>query len=221
MAIELSNQDAQEEVALIQQMAKDAELARTLQADGAPEPEAAPPDDPLRGASPLLQRPPSSAPGAHSPLVVEVSVPPRAQPGSKLQVAIPDGRFVEVQLPPGATPGELLRVQVPRGQPSADVSHSAATGNVCLKSVVGLSVFGSKRSFIYPFGLPCTRAQTMAFPKSFLKGTQRDLCNPLCTGKKKKIPGLSPLSFSFLAVIDLACILRNRALDLRVRFCLR
>ncbi len=118
MAIELSNQDAMEEVALMQQMAKDAELARTLESDAAHQAGAAadnsrvPSGDPW-GGSPLLQRPPSTASGAHSPLVVEVSVPAGAQSGSKLQVEIPDGRFVEVTLPAGATPGELLRVQVP------------------------------------------------------------------------------------------------------------
>ena len=154
MAIELSNQDAQEEVALMKQMAKDAAFAREL---GGDDEDAATgtggtggtggggsgagaggdvhdpgllvrhasgqlPDDPWgAGSSP---RPPSLSPSAQQQppppqgqqgqmLVVEVSVPPHAQPGSKLQVEIPDGRFVEVALPPGATPGELLRVQVP------------------------------------------------------------------------------------------------------------
>jgi hypothetical protein len=142
MAIELSNQDAKEEVALMQQMAKDAELARTLESHGTQQPAAAagdpsaPAADPW-GASPLLQRPASTAPGAQSPLVVEVSVPPGAQSGSKLQVEIPDGRFVEVTLPAGATPGELLRVQVPAApapgaSPSSGVSHARVSGDLAV-----------------------------------------------------------------------------------------
>eukprot|EP01043_Picozoa_sp_COSAG02_P004382 COSAG02_NODE_113_length_35905_cov_25.229012_20_plen_335_part_00 len=121
-------------------MAKDAELARTLESDGAQQAAAAS-DDPRTptgdpsGGPPLLQRPPGTAPGASCPLVVEVSVPAGAQSGSNLQVAIPDGRFVEVAIPAGATPGELLRVQVPAmpapaASPLSGGSHAPVLGDL-------------------------------------------------------------------------------------------
>eukprot|EP00931_Biecheleriopsis_adriatica_P049466 TRINITY_DN28617_c0_g1_i1.p1 TRINITY_DN28617_c0_g1~~TRINITY_DN28617_c0_g1_i1.p1 ORF type:complete len:436 (-),score=89.72 TRINITY_DN28617_c0_g1_i1:67-1374(-) len=49
---------------------------------------------------------------AYQPQVLQIQVPPGAQPGQILQVQAPDGRMVQVAIPPGAAPNSLLQIQV-------------------------------------------------------------------------------------------------------------
>jgi hypothetical protein len=45
--------------------------------------------------------------------MMQLQIPPNAQPGMTINVALSDGRTVGIQVPPGAAPGSVIQFQVP------------------------------------------------------------------------------------------------------------